>query len=289
MKSGEKVETLHQTEVPAPIVHFRRGASQRDTALRTLITERPLAIEVRGGNRYTLMRTPGHDRELAIGFLFTEGIIDGLDDILLLEDCPDNPDLLRVRLRNEKELPQRSLHLSSSCGLCGHQEIEALVAGLGEITSDATVPAALLHVLPATVLERQGLFRRTGGAHAAALFDREGHILALREDIGRHNALDKVLGKALIGNLPFEHRGIFLSGRASLEMIIKAARARAIVVASAKAPSALAVELSRRVGITLCGFVRGDEFAVFSHERRIRGGWETSAAAPVGETCSDGV
>jgi len=251
------------------IVHYQRGAPGKRDAVRTLIDERLLTLEVSGGGSYSLMRTPGRDRELAVGFLFTEGIIDTLDDILTLEECLDNHDLIRVRVRQAKELPGRSLRLMSSCGLCGHPQIDELVAGLGTVAEGGMLHAEHLYALPAAVLERQGLFRQTGGAHAAALFDMEGRVMVVREDIGRHNALDKALGHALFERFSCDSLGIYLSGRASLEMIVKAAQARAVVVASAKAPSALAAEVAERTGMTLCGFVRGREFAVYCHERRI--------------------
>lgn len=252
------------------VIHFQCGHEQKQAEVRALVNERPLTIHVLGGEQYTIMRTPDHDRELAVGFLFTEGVIDNFEEIIMLEQCPHSPDRIRVRLRREREMPRRSLHLTSSCGLCGRQDVDKLVRNLELLTDDVKVRAERLYALPGMVMECQTLFQQTGGSHAAALFDAEANILILREDIGRHNALDKVLGHALAVKIPFQSKGLFLSGRASLEMIIKAARARVTLVAAASAPSALAVELALRLGITLCGFVRGREITVYSHDRRIQ-------------------
>jgi FdhD protein len=256
----------------ASIIHFQNGAGDKQAEVRALINERPLTIHVLGGQDYTIMRTPDHDLELATGFLFSEGVVDRFDEILMLDQCPSGPDRIQVRLHGARKMPRRSLHLISSCGLCGREDIEKLVHGLEPVTDDFTVRAEYLYVLPRAVLARQALFQQTGGSHAAALFEAEGDILILREDVGRHNALDKVLGHALARKISFKGKGIYLSGRASLEMIVKAARAQIAVVAAASAPTALAVELAQRVGITLCGFVRGQEIAVYSHDRRIQPG-----------------
>lgn len=255
-----------------PIIHFQSGATQKQSEVRSLISERLLTIHLLGGEQYTTMRTPGHDQELAVGFLFTEGVIESLEDIVLLEQCPRSPDRIQVRLRRERKAARRAMPMTSSCGLCGHPDIEQLTRSLEPIIDDLQVFASQLYSLPVLVLEQQTLFQQTGGSHAAALFDAAGNILVLREDIGRHNALDKVLGCALARSISFAGKGLYLSGRVSIEMIIKAARARVALVAAASAPSALAVELAAGVGITLCGFVRGQEIAVYSHERRIQSG-----------------
>ncbi len=233
-----------------------------------VILERPLTIEV-DGTPYTLLRSPGADRELVVGFLFTEGLIGSPGDIQLLRECPETPDLMAVKTANPGEKPRRSLIVTSSCGLCGREDLEAMVAALGRVESPWQVPvAAVCRVSPA-VLAMQPLFRATGGAHAAALFDETGKVLCVREDVGRHNALDKLIGHALLRGISLNSAGVFMSGRASLELIAKAARARIPVVAAVGAPTAAAVEAADRLGITLCGFLRDERVSVYAHAWRI--------------------
>ena len=259
------------------IVHFRRGLPKRAVEERLLIEERPLTIDVVGTGQFTIMRTPGLEEELIAGFLFSEGLIDRVEQLLLVEECPSSPDLYRVRITSEQQQKsQRNLTVSSSCGLCGRADLDELVKNLGVVSEGIEVVKDVLYRLPKLVGPQQTLFAKTGGSHAAALFDSEGRISLLREDLGRHNALDKVVGSALLTDLPLADKGIFLSGRASLEMVLKAARSRIALVAAVSAPSSRAVEAAKKLGITLCGFVRGEEFAVYCHDWRIHDG-EASA------------
>jgi len=252
------------------VISFRRGRPGPSREARAVAGEAPLVIEIRGGSAYTVMRTPGADRELAAGFLLSEGLIRGAADILTLAECPEDPNVVRVTLAREPGRgAERNLAVSSSCGLCGRADVPALVAGLPPVTGDMRVPVEVLYELPGTVRALQELFESTGGTHAAALFDPRGRVLVLREDLGRHNALDKALGWALLSGAPLAGVGAFLTGRISLEMAVKAARAGIPLVAAAGAPTAAAIELAGRLGLTLCGFVRGDEVTVYTHPARV--------------------
>lgn len=258
-------------------------------------TEEPLEIRLiePKGRRRTValtMRTPGADRELALGFLFAEGIVGGLDDVVGITtgDFPEAP----VALINGAEvelvadlaeaLPSLERHFfaTSACGVCGKAGLEALsVRGTRPIASGLVVDPAVISSLPEKLRAAQGVFATTGGLHAAALFDREGHLLAVREDVGRHNALDKLIGWGLeTGAVPFHDRIVMVSGRSSYEILQKSLAAGAPIVAAVSAPSSLAVELARRFGVTLLGFVRGSRFNVYSAPERL------AAAAPAEKT-----
>ncbi|MEI7899216.1 MAG: formate dehydrogenase accessory sulfurtransferase FdhD [bacterium] len=243
------------------------GGYPRQSAV---ILERPLSVEV-DGTTYTFLRTPGADRELVVGFLFTEGLIAKPDDILLLRECLESPDVITVKTSDVKDKPRRTLLITSSCGLCGLVDIRAMVEALGRVESPFRVPVAAVYRVPATVRAMQPLFDLTGAAHASALFDAVGRVACVKEDVGRHNALDKLIGHALLRGIPLSGRGVFLSGRTSLELIAKAARARMPVVAAVGAPTAAAVEAADRLGITLCGFLRDERISVYTHGWRVMG------------------
>ncbi|MEI6148923.1 MAG: formate dehydrogenase accessory sulfurtransferase FdhD [bacterium] len=233
-----------------------------------VILERPLTLEV-DASSYTLLRTPGADRDLVVGFLFTEGLITSLADILMLRECPDSPDVITVRTADPQANPRRTLIITSSCGLCGREDIDAMVAALGRVESPLQVPVAAVHRIPAAVSTMQPLFHATGGAHSSAFFDAAGNVPFAREDVGRHNALDKLIGYALLRGISLSDGGVFLSGRTSLELIAKAARARIPIVAAVGAPTAAAIDAADRLGITLCGFLREERFSVYTHGRRM--------------------
>ena len=187
----------------------------------------------------------------------------------MLRECPDSPDVITVKTRDAAEKPRRSLMITSSCGLCGREDMKAMVAALGRVDGAMSVPFATLYQVPAAVRALQPLFDLTGGAHASALFDARGNVLCVKEDVGRHNALDKLIGHALLRNISLSEMGLFLSGRTSLEMIAKAARARIPLVAAVGAPTTAALEAADQLGITLCGFLRDERISVYSHGWRI--------------------
>lgn len=274
--------------VVRPIV--RVDAQGSAPAEDTLAVEEPLEIRLcfgaaRTRQRQTIsltMRTPGHDRELAAGFLFTEGIIDGLEQVAEIrtggpgEAAKTQRNVVRVELREEVPVDlgrlQRHFYTTSSCGVCGKTSLEALevAADRSAVTTQFQVVSNTLLQLPGTLRAAQDVFGRTGGLHAAAFFDPEGRLLSVREDVGRHNALDKLIGARLLeGALPVQEVILLLSGRASFELLQKAFMAGVPLVAAVGAPSSLAVELAQRFGITLVGWLRGERFSIYSHPERI--------------------
>lgn len=259
-------DTARFTEVA--VSRYRPAGTPENRSRASVITEFPLAIRV-NDDSFTVMRTPGDDRELVAGFLFTEGLIEALDDINTLSQCADSPHVVTVKTKRQSGRTPRNMIITSSCGLCGHENIPALLDSLKRLDCPMKMPLDVLFRIPSRVREAQALFSLTGGAHAAALFDDKGNLQAVREDVGRHNALDKLLGHALLAGIATEESGIFLSGRVSLELIIKAARARVPLVAAVSAPTAAAVQAAERLGITLCGFVRGNEVSVYANGGRI--------------------
>jgi FdhD protein len=241
--------------------------------------EEPLEIRVKGRSVAVTMRTPGHDLELAAGFLLSEGIIHRSEDIIEIAPCaasdvPDNTLNVFMAAGVDVDFARLTRHVfaSSSCGLCGKASIDEVHQHFPPVTSKASVSRKLLGGLPDEMRKAQPTFARTGGLHAAAIFDFEGHLLALREDVGRHNALDKTLGWALRQNLlPLDHHVLLVSGRASFEILQKSLAGGIPIVAAISAPSSLAVEFARESGQTLVGFLRGDTMNVYAGAGRIAG------------------
>jgi FdhD protein len=272
---------------PVELVKVTGGTmrTQRDVAA----TEEPLEIRLGGATFVVIMRTPGADRELAAGFLLSERIIDGHDDLGLIRHCMDpggaqTPNVLNVTLapgaasRVSAALAERRMvTTNSSCGVCGRKTIDDLMVGVEPLAVGWRVDARLIASLPEALRRSQPVFDETGGLHAAALFDRNGGLVGSAEDVGRHNAVDKVIGAAvLMERVPLDDRLLFVSGRTSYEIVQKALVARIPLLASVSAPSTLAIDLARRGGLTLLGFVRGDAFNVYSGIDRIERGNQES-------------
>jgi len=251
-----------------------------------LATEEPMEIRLLSGpTKRTVavtMRTPGADFELAAGFLYGEGIISSPDDILKISYCVDPEidaeqqyNIVNVELRSGTEFDLRPLerhfYTTSACGVCGKASLEQLeLRGCPVISPGPEVSAETIYSLPETLREAQGLFDATGGLHAAALFDGEGELLALREDVGRHNATDKLVGWALLeGRLPLAEHVVLVSGRSSFEIMQKCLTAGVPIVCAISAPSSLAVDVAREFGMTLVGFLRGGRFNVYAGFDRI--------------------
>ena len=250
-----------------------------------VVTEEPLEIRLIGGGKtQTLavtMRTPGHDFELAAGFVFSEGIVTSLDRIGQITYCVDPAvaaeqryNIVNVELTGplpELARFERHFTVNSSCGVCGRAQLDSLHdLGVVPIEDGVRVTAETLYALPERMREAQRIFESTGGLHAAALFDERGTALAVREDVGRHNALDKLIGWGLINaKLPFARTILLASGRASYEILQKSVMARIPIVASVSAPSSLAVELAREFNVTLAGFLRNRRANVYSAAERI--------------------
>jgi len=241
--------------------------------------EEPLEIRL-GGRRFTItMRTPGHDEELVAGFLFAEGFVNArseMDEIRRVRGRDGRPEanivdvVLKVPVESLRERLQRNFAVSSSCGLCGKTSIDSIRRRIAPIADGESVLASTLTTLAPRMSESQRLFAETGGVHAAGLFDLTGSLRALREDVGRHNAVDKLIGWAMTQDvLPLSDSLVMVSGRLSFEIVQKVAAAGAPLVVAVSAPSSLAVELADEAGVTLVGFLRDGAFNVYTHPQRI--------------------
>jgi FdhD protein len=258
------------------------GGWTRDVRTDVVAVEEPLEIRVEGRGLAVVMRTPGHDRELVAGFLFTEGIIRSRDDLFDLTPCPGTLEdgeprgnVMDVFLRDPDTLQldrlTRHVFSASSCGICGKSSIDSVFLSFPPVSGGATITPEGLRQLPLKLRQAQASFDRTGGLHASALFSESGELRLIREDAGRHNALDKVIGHGLLEKqLPLSGSVLLVSGRVSFELMQKALAARISVVAGISAPSSLAVDLARESGQTLVGFLRESSFNVYSGAERIR-------------------
>jgi FdhD protein len=268
-----RVQEVHVIKVSHGVAR-----SERDAAA----TEEPLEIRLNGASFVVIMRTPGADRELAAGFLLAERIITGPDDLGIIRHCTDpegaaTPNVLNVTFTPDASTrvarllaERRMVTTNSACGVCGRKTIDDLLTGIEPLAVRWKARGTVVVLLPEALRKAQPVFEQTGGLHAAALFDREGRLVASAEDVGRHNAVDKVIGaQVLTERLPLEDRVLFVSGRASYEIVQKALVARIPLVASVSAPSSLAIDLARQGGVTLVGFVRGGSFNVYTAAERI--------------------
>ncbi len=264
--------------------------TKRTTDQDLLVVEEPLEIRLgidHNGKHSKkavaiTMRTPGHDYELAVGFLFNEGILRGRADLEPAEPAPpthaapENCNVVTTQLRSGLKVDinrlRRHFYATSSCGVCGKASLQALqIRGCPVLSKNQPhIHAHTIHLLPDKLRAAQSVFDRTGALHAAALFDAAGNLLCVREDVGRHNAVDKLVGNQLLaGQTPLGDHLLMVSGRTSFEIIQKALMAGIAVVAAVSAPSSLAVDLARKFGITLLGFVRGQSFNVYTGAQRI--------------------
>jgi len=280
------------------IVRVRGNAREKTTDWAA--AEEPLEIRLHGRPFATIMRTPGADRELASGFLLSERIVRSVDDIGTIEHCTDRgpeiaapheipasheiaaPDespaqnVINVTLVDESRLARalserRQTTASASCGVCGRETIQSLTADMAPIRSPLSVSGADVAMLPQRLRKVQRVFDETGGLHAAGLFAADGRLVDVAEDVGRHNAVDKVIGGRLLRDeLPLADRLLCVSGRTSFEIVQKAAVAGVPLVAAVSAPSSLAIDLANACGVTLVGFVRGDSFNIYTYPERIR-------------------
>ncbi len=258
---------------PATVVEWDDGRSGR--LLDDIAREEPLEICIAGGPTAVVMRTPGDDPELAAGFLFSEGVIERADDLVRLDSPSGARNRVDVELggsaANRGADFARHFSVSSACGVCGRTSIEAVRNRQAPLNAhNFRIASRPLCELPAAVRDRQRVFARTGGLHAAALFDEAGEIVVVREDIGRHNAVDKIVGWALLsGRMPLDRYGLLVSGRGGFEIVQKAVVAGVPLVSCLSAPSSLAVQLAREAGQTLVGFLREKRFVIYAGEERI--------------------
>jgi FdhD protein len=275
-------------QVAAPITRWQ--GVRAETASDELVAEEPLEVRLHADQGHArslavIMRTPGHDEELVAGFLYTEGLLRDRCEIAPLtagldEDGLPSPNILDVTpsvshglaRRVEDGGYSRVFAVNASCGVCGKNSVAAACAAFPSVpVGDGAVSAQALYQLPHQLRAQQDVFSATGGLHAAALFDFDGNLLALREDVGRHNAVDKLIGRALLdGALPLRERILLVSGRMSFEIALKALAARIPIVAAVSAPSSLAAEMCAAGGVTLVGFLRGETMNVYTHGERIR-------------------
>jgi FdhD protein len=268
-----------------------KGARRTDDADRAA-AEEPLEVRLHGKPFAVIMRTPGADRELAAGFLLAEGVLKSADDLGTIEYCRDRGRLEDDRADTTAGTPSNVINVTltgrsqdgadrmlserrqtvtnSSCGLCGRLTIESLQADAAPLEEAGRIAAATIASLPDRLRGMQAVFDETGGLHAAGLFGFDGTLVAQAEDVGRHNAVDKVIGRMLmLDALPLSGRLLFVSGRTSFEIVQKALLGGIAIVASVSAPSSLAIDLARASCITLIGFVRGDSFNIYAHAERI--------------------
>jgi FdhD protein len=257
------VEAPPYSSASVDVVHLPEGAAERDA----VAVEEPLELRIGGVPVAVTMRTPGHDEELALGFCLSEGLRPTAarlpDDLAANTVEVDAPGLDPQRLR-------RSFYTTSSCGVCGKGALEAVAVEAPRVEADLRVPLALVTSLPDRLREAQAAFAVTGGLHATGLFAANGEVLCVREDVGRHNAFDKVVGWAFRGGrLPLRDCAICVSGRLSFELVQKASVAGCPVLVAVGAPSSLAVDLARDRGITVCGFVRDGRANVYTEPWRV--------------------
>lgn len=286
-------------QVTSGVVRWHGATSAEATD--ELVAEEPLEIRTQSGAAdgadtgerepletiAVIMRTPGHDDELAMGFLFSEGLIARADELAALQPGLDadglpSPNIVDVRAAAGVDLGRRmrasgysrQFAVNSSCGVCGKNTVEAACALLPPIPLDGFgVAPATLFRLPERLRAEQRVFSATGGLHGAALFDGAGALISVREDVGRHNAVDKLVGRALLdGATPLRERTLMVSGRLSFEIVLKALVARIPIIAAVSAPSSLAIDLAHAGGVTLVGFLRGESCNVYTWPERIRAG-----------------
>lgn len=276
--------------IPVQAVEILRvGLDSNESTPDLVVSEEPLEIRIGHGlegdrEQFSLsvtMRTPGNDEALCVGFLFTEGIINSFDEVMSVKYCEDlgrkegMENLMRVELapsvKIDEELFKRNFYTTSSCGVCGKASIDAIKVTCDPLASkEISVAKELLFGMPDKLRNAQKVFEHTGGLHACGLFDLEGNLISHHEDVGRHNALDKLLGSMLMkGSLDAQKSVLMLSGRISFELVQKSLRAGIQVIAAVGAPSSLAVNLAKEFGITLIGFLKNKKFNIYTGKQRV--------------------
>jgi FdhD protein len=265
----ESVQTDGLREVDPIRIAIDSGRAGQDPG--AVVVEELVTLMIDQVGSFAIMCTPCDVKALAVGFAFSEGMIESMDDVAGYSYRSDERVAAMSIDDPQRVVTQRNLIVTSSCGLCGSRSIDSLLSGRSTCGDSLRLPCSLLPVLVNEMRSRQVLFERTGGTHAAGIFDAHGRLVAFGEDIGRHNALDKAIGQSVMGDMPLAGCGVVLSGRVSMELVAKAVRAGLEVILAVSAPSSLAIQAADRCNITLCGFVRAQRATVYTHPRRIEG------------------
>lgn len=251
------------------ITRLASGAQPEKTSDQ-VIAEEAVTIMIDKVGSFTVMCTPCDIEALAVGFVYSEALIDSIDDIVTVSTKENLPNVVGIQVENPGRLTiKRNLIIASSCGMCGSRNIEKMLSDIVGCPTTMQLPADRLTKVIEQMRSMQKIFRATGGSHAAAVFTSDSQIVSFAEDLGRHNALDKAIGKCLLSRLALKGLAVALSGRVSLEMVFKAARAGIEVIVAVSAPSSLAIEAAQRANITLCGFVRIGRANIYTHPERI--------------------
>jgi FdhD protein len=277
----ERGRAIHSQGI-RPVARLRFDQTARTPADDHVAVEEPMEVRVNQAPFAVIMRTPGADRDLAAGFLLAEDVVRHAGELGAIEVCEDaeadaRGNTLNVTVAGDAVLrlherlgERRQVTMTAACGLCGRRTIESLRSRVAAVSGHWTVPRIVVAGLPVSLRAAQSVFETTGGLHAAGLFDVEGALRLSAEDVGRHNAVDKIVGRRLLEDrLPLDRTMLVVSGRTSYELVQKALLAGIPLVAAVSAPSSLAIELAEASGITLCGFVRGGAFNVYTHAERI--------------------
>jgi len=235
----------------------------------SVVLEQAITVMVDKVGSFTIMATPSNMEALAVGFIYSEGIINSFQECLAVSRNEKLPYVVGIEVQNPAQISKRNMIVASSCGMCGVRNIEKMLTDMPPCDRMLEISTSRILVISETMRSMQTLFEKTGGAHAAGIFDVDGNILAFAEDIGRHSAFDKAIGKCLMTNLETRGCGVVLSGRISLEMVTKAARAGIELIGAVSAPSSFAIEAAKRWNITVCGFVRTGRMNVYTHPQRI--------------------
>lgn len=270
MKESEKMAALQYVQAKRISTGDAARPPQEEDVC--VVREEPLTVDVEGVETYTLLCTPTDRRELAAGFLYGEGVIEHRDDIAVLKECDDDSCTIRVRLKSGRpriDDAGRNLLIVSSCGACGSENLQKRIDALPAAGDSLRIEAGLMRKVHTALREHQQLFEASGGTHGAALFDSGGRIVSFAEDTGRHNALDKAIGKCLLEDVKTAGLGAVLTSRLSLEMVSRCARAGIELVAAVSAPTSLAIDVAEKCNITLCAFLRETRATVFTHPRRV--------------------
>lgn len=239
----------------------------------SVAVEAPLTIDIEGVESYTILCSPDDRRAMAVGFMFSEGIIQGIGDIAMLADCLDFSEMMRVRLNNppqkKADTPGRNLLVVSSCGMCGSTDMQERIAAHPRVGDTLSIDPETMNRVMALLNDNQDVFKKTRGTHAILIFDGKGDVVSFAEDIGRHNALDKAIGKILLAGKTAKGCGAVLSGRVSFEMVSKCSLAGIEIILAVSAPTSLALDAALHCGITLCASVRNGGATIFTHPERI--------------------